>query len=217
MQQTRKDDLFGDLYEHPSFGKLTFGRSQGGDSVLFGSSIKHRNTIRMTISHAEYNRHTGYEFIFERGRILEAEMSPTQFADAISGIGSSTGTPITLKYIKGGEMIESPEFINKREQFESEFLRTIGGISKRLIDLEQQVKDKHLPKWVSHEIEIIRSWLKSNAPFLAEQFDEQMDKSVTEAKGELEAYISGMVEKLGLEALREQTPLLPDGKENSDE
>ncbi len=193
MGKIRSDNVFGDIYAHPSFGMLTFGSCQGGDIPLFGSSIKHRNTIRMEISHAEYNRNTGTDYVFSREQIVEAIMSPTQFADAITGIGSSSGTPITLRYGKGEGNIKPPEYVNKRKQFETEFAKTTEQIIERLDSLEAQVNEKHLPKWVSHEIDIIRGWLKSNHPFMAEQFDRQMDKTVTEAKGDVEAYVSGMI------------------------
>ncbi len=217
MKKVRSDPLFGDTFEHPSFGTITFNQAQGGKSPLFGSDIEHRNVIILRIKRAEYTRDTGADYIFGRDTLIEAYMSPTQFADAITGLSSGSGTPITFQFIKGEGKIEQPEFVNKREQFEAEFLKTAGGVMERLVELERKVVERKLPKWVSNEIDVIRGWLKSNIPFLAEQFDEQMDKSVTEAKGELEAYVSGMVNRLGLKEVRKQTPLLPEGKGDKNE
>ena len=213
MDKVESDKLFGDTFAHPSFGKLTFGACQGGKSSLFGSSILHNNVIRMEIKRAEYNRNNGTDYFFEREVLLEAYMSHTQFADAITGLGSSSGTPITLSYVKGEGNIEPPEFINKREQFENEFKKTTDGIVERLNDLEAKVNERKMPKWVAFEIGIIRSWLVSNHPFMAEQFDKQMDKSVTEAKGEIEGYINATVRHFGIEAIRKQAPQLTEGKE----
>ena len=212
MKKIRSDNLFGDIYEHSSFGQLTFSSGQGPAQPLFGSSILHRNTIRIEITHAEYNRHTGTEYIFGTDIIVEAIMSHTQFADAITGLGSGQGVPITLRFVKGGEQIPPPEFVSKRKQFESEFYQTAGGIMKRLTDLEKKVGEKKLPKWVSFEIDIIKSWLKSNIPFLAEQFSEQMDKTVTEAKGEVEGYVSNLVRRIGLETIKHQAPQITEGE-----
>jgi len=224
MEKISEDKLFGSIYKHPSFGQLTFWQAQGGATPLFGSSILHRNTIRMEIKKAEYNRHTGSEYVFGRELIVVARMSPTQFADAITGLNSGSGTPITLEYVTGEGNIEQPEYINKREQFETEFAKTTEGIVERLNALESKVNERKLPKWVSLEIDVIRGWLKANHPFMVKQFDEQMDKTVTEAKGEVEAYVSGMVRRLGIEAIRNQAPQLPEtskvkeiteGKENT--
>ncbi|KKK54100.1 hypothetical protein LCGC14_3088120, partial [marine sediment metagenome] len=96
MKKIKSDGLFGDTYEHPSFGTLAFHRSSGGKQALFGSSIEHHNCIGITISKAEYNRHIGTEYIFSKETIVKAEMSPTQFADAITGFNSGCGSPITL-------------------------------------------------------------------------------------------------------------------------
>jgi hypothetical protein len=136
-------------------------------------------------------------------------MSHTQFADAITGLGSSSGTPITLAYVKGEGNIKPPEsVINKREQFENEFDETTEGIMKRLTDLEEKVKEKNMPRWVIQEIGVIKGWLKSNHPFMAKQFEKQMDKTVTEAKGEVEGYLNSVIRHYGIEAIRQQAPLI---------
>jgi len=43
--------------------------------------------------------------------------------------------------------------------------------------------------------------IKSNIPFVNEQFTEQMDKTITEAKGEIEAFIEHKIRSAGLEAI----------------
>lgn len=217
MKKVKSDKLFGDIYQHPSFGQLSFAQSQGTGTALFGSSIKHRDTILMTIRKAEYNRQPGREYIFGREVLIEAMLSHTQFADAIAGVGSGSNVPITLRYIKGKGKLPYPEYINKRKQFESEFLTLVEGIMERLTNLETQSTNKKLPKWLTQELKVIRNWLKSNVPYLAERFDDQMDKSVTEAKGEIEAYVSSMVHKIGLEAIKKQAPQLPLGKGDDNE
>ncbi len=62
-------------------------------------------------------------------------------------------------------------------------------------------------------MEVTKSWFKSNIPYLAEQFAEQMDKTVTEAKAEVEAYVAGIVHQTGLEALEDMKPQLTENKE----
>lgn len=212
MEKTKSDKLFGDTFAHPSFGQITFVNCQGGAQPLFGSSILHRNTIRMEICRAEYNRNNARDWIFGREPLIQAYLSHTQFADAITGVGSRHGAPITLSYVKGEGDIERPPFVNKREQFENEFTQTTNDIIERLDDLEAKVNERKLPKWVSHEIGVIRSWLRDNHPFMAEQFDKQMDDSITEAKGEIEGYLSSVVNQLGIEAIKQSAPELPTGK-----
>jgi len=46
---TITEGIHGDTYHHPSFGMLSFSRTHGGHSNLFGSSIQHRDTIHMVL------------------------------------------------------------------------------------------------------------------------------------------------------------------------
>ena len=87
MQLVKEDSVTGDAYKHPSFATISFTRTQGGSQALFGSSIKHNNAILLRISHAEKHRSNANDHIFSRGVIVEAYLSPTQFADAIIGHG----------------------------------------------------------------------------------------------------------------------------------
>ena len=43
------EDVLGTSYKHPSFGMLSFSRTHGGHSNLFGSSIQHNDTIHMVL------------------------------------------------------------------------------------------------------------------------------------------------------------------------
>ncbi len=212
MELVREDSVTGDSYQHSSFGTISFTRTQGGSQALFGSSIKHNNTILLRISHAEKHRSNANDYIFSRGVIVEAYMSPTQFADAITGHGSGGEAPITLQFTEKDGRIDQPSFENKRLEFEKEFFQTANAIVKQINETIEKAKDKKAPQWLVHDMEETKSWLKSNIPYLAEQFAEQMDKTVTEAKAEVEAYITGVIQQTGLEALEDMRPQLTEGK-----
>ncbi len=208
-----QDTILGPTYKHPSFGSISFSKAQGSSSVLFGSSIMHRNVITLTICHAEKYVTRGVEHVFGRERIIEAYMSPTQFADAITSTGGGE-TPITLRFTEKDGRIDNPSFENKREVFEKEFQERVQGIYDRMTDTIEKAKDKRVPQWLVKDLEITQGWFKSNIPYLVEQFTEQMDKTVTEAKAEVEAYVSGMVQQTGLDALEEMRPQLTQGEAN---
>ncbi|KKK47299.1 hypothetical protein LCGC14_3156640, partial [marine sediment metagenome] len=84
----------------------------------------------------------------------------------------------------------------------------------RMAETIGKAKDKGVPRWLVHDMEINKGWLISNIPFLAEQFSEQMDRTVTEAKGEIEAHVSNLIRQTGLDALEDMKPLLPDSKDS---
>lgn len=46
--------------------------------------------------------------------------------------------------------------------------------------------------------------IRSNIPFYEEQFTRQMEATVTEAKGEVEAFVNAKIHSTGLKSLMEQ-------------
>jgi hypothetical protein len=207
FKPTRHDDaMSADIFEHPSFGTISFSRCQGGDVALFGSSIKHMNTIRMEINHAELHRSLNRDWIMDRGHIVVAYMSPTQFVDAITMMNTG-GQPITLDYVTGEkERIPDTPYFSKVEQFNQEFQDQINVVGKHFDDVLKLAKETNAQKRLIKEIEQLRMHFKNNLPFVNESFTEQMENTVKEAKGEVEAFVTGMIHNYGIEAIRKQTP-----------
>lgn len=208
----KSEPVHGDTFKHPSFGTISFNQTQGGNTALFGSSIKHNHTIIVRICHAEKHQVNAVDYVFSKGTIVEAYMSPTQFADAMTGAGSGGEAPVTLQFTEKDGRIDQPSFENKRQQFEAEFFKRAKDIYAQMNETIEKAKDKKAPQWLVHDMEVTKSWLKSNIPFLAEQFAEQMDKTVTEAKAEVEAFITSTIQRTGLEAIRQQAPQITEGR-----
>ena len=199
------DTMDSDIYEHPSFGTIMFARCQGGKTALFGSSIEHNHTIMVEIKTAELERSLQRDWIHGRKIIVRARMSPTQFADAITGLNSSE-VPITLEYIGGGEEIPSPPFFSKVQQFNKEFEDDIKKIGKDFDDVMKLAEETKAQKRLRDAIYMLRMHFNSNLPFVNKSFTEQMEHTIKEAKGEVEAFVTGMVHSYGIEAIRKQAP-----------
>jgi len=86
---------------------------------------------------------------------------------------------------------------------------------------------KAITKAQMHDLEEILFHLKqdlqSNLKFVMQSFNKQVNKSVTEAKGEIEAFVETKVRSYGIEHLKkdaqvslpdEMTKELPDGQDN---
>lgn len=196
-------------YSHESFGLATFSRVQGRSGPLFGSSIEHQHFIRLTISRGRKHRHLSYDSYSPQEELVEVDMSPTQYADLITGMNVG-GHPVTLRRVLGEKMSECPEE-NKRMEFEKEFEATVKKImadGNAMVSQVQEILAKPSIGKADREAifklaQSITSQVTGHLPFLAGQFNEQMDKSVTEAKGEVEAFVSHKVSSLGIEALKD--------------
>lgn len=210
----KHDNILGDFYKHPTFGIMQFNRGQGTARPLFGSSILHSETITLTISRAELARSLGSDHIFDRDTIVEVTMSPTQFADAITGLNCGNGVPVTIRLVNEQKHENlyhvNPPFSNKVQQFNQEFENKIVDLGREFDKVISLAEETHAQVRLKKALELLKMWFNSNTPFIAEQFSEQMDKTVTEAKGQVEAFTNRVIQSYGIEAIRKQAPQLPE-------
>jgi hypothetical protein len=204
--------MFENKEKHPSYGMLSFNRTSGGVTNLFGSSIQHRDTIRMRLKEGEIDRHLNSDYYFGHKEIVEVEMSYSQFAEAITSMNQGSGVPVTIKYIQGKGRIEDCPFTDKRTQFENEFKNDItrqNELANNLIEETQKLFDekKTFNKADKENILKILHKLKQeigcNTEFTYEMFNEQMDKTTLEAKGEIEAFMQNKINSIANLALVE--------------
>lgn len=212
-----EETKFGTKTIHPAYGTLVFNRAQCGGAgkgrALFGSSIRHHNIITMELYHADITRGLNRDWIHGNDLIISAEMSYSQFAEAITSFGMGTGVPVTFLYTEKDGRLPECNFENKREQFTKEFSNTVGkayesskSLIKDLEDLFSQKKSftKADKENILSKLNQINSNIGSNMEFVAEQFNEQMDKTVREAKGEVEAFCQNKITSIANAAIAEK-------------
>lgn len=211
VEKLEEHGLERETYKHPAFGMIGFSRITGGDNVLFGSSIKHNDCIQLTITHGEQNRSLHTDWYYGRDQIVKIEMSYSQFAECISAMNIGSGVPCTIRYTeKDGHIPAIKENNSKREQFRNEFSDTIAKAMEQVqnqIDQIQQsidtkkslgVKDR---KEIISRLQQVKCDIGYNLDFCVEQFDEQMEKSTMEAKGEIEAFYQNKINSIAQDAL----------------
>jgi len=184
---------------HPSYGLLSIVRGVTNAVSLFASSITHNNVIRMYVRNAEVARELNNDYIYSASGppLIELEMSMEQFANAITSMNMGDGVPVTIKYIKDHEPIPPCPYTNKTQQFEDEFDQNIKDGQKELAALIGKTTElfntkKALTiaekKEIMGNLQHIQRLLTESQSFLYTQFNEQMHKTVNEAKLEIEAY-----------------------------
>lgn len=234
MSQSKKivEEFAGDkttVEKHESFGMLRISRVSGGRSNLFGSSIQHREKITLEIGRGEKHRHLNNNWYSMKDSIVEVEMSPTQFAEAITSLNCGSGIPVTILSVERKMMDECPE-VNQRQVFEDEFNDQVKDISGHMIKTEKEINDivtkpkvgKSDLKRIQELVARLHMEIRSNIPYIQTQFNEAMDKTVLEAKGEVEATILHAVTAAGLDAIAnghakgiitKHFPMLQDGND----
>lgn len=215
VERSEDSSLEREIYKHPAFGMIGFRRiTGGGDNVLFGSSIKHNDRIQLTIKHGEQDRALHEDRYYGKKRIVEVEMSYSQFAECISTMNVGDGVPCTIRFTeKDGYIPAIEENNSKREQFRNEFS---GVIEKAMEQIQNQInqiqesidtkktlgiKDR---KEIVSQLQHVKYNIGANLDFCVSQFDEQMDKSTMEAKGEIEAFCQNKINSIAQAALVEK-------------
>lgn len=209
--------------KHESFGIIGCSRITGGTRNLFGSSIEHSNTIMLRIKTASVDRHLNTNWYHGDKDLIEIEMSPTQFSEMITSLNVGDGVPCTLRYIEG-KRISDPPKISQRVLFEEEFKEKINKLENECSDGVSEVADILLKKGNITVKERKQAWGKvvsimrivsDSIPFLQKQFNKAMDKTVNEAKGEVEAFVMNRVTSLGIKGLEKEMLKLSEGEEQS--
>ena len=207
-----EETKFGTKVSHPSYGTLLFTRRSGGSTPLFGSSIEHRDKIAMTLYHADVTRGLHHDMIYGHNAIAEVEMSYSQFAEAITSMNMGTGVPVTIRWTEKDGDIPPCDFVSKRVQFTDEFKekrKEATEDAQNLIKDVIQLFDQKKTLTKTDKAEIIRKLqhlnmeIGCNMDFIADQFNEQIDKTVMEAKGEIEAFMQNKINSIATASLVE--------------
>lgn len=212
MEKNVEKTKFGVRTTHPSYGTLLFSRRTGEKESLFGSSIQHRDTICMTLHHASIERGLNRDWIHGDKMIAEVEMSYSQFAETITSMNVGTGVPVTVRWTEKDGNIPPCDFVSKREQFENEFKEQREKVTRESQELIQEVtalfSQKGTLKKADKEAILAKLFrlnmdIGANTDYIMKQFNEQMDKTVSEAKGEIEAFCQNKINAIASASLVE--------------
>lgn len=196
---------------HESYGLLGFTKRNGNIQNLFGSPITHHASISMSLYQAEHIRKLSNDWYgpVNMKPIVEVEMSNAQFVEAITTMNVGFGVPVTIRYLNGKQM-EKPPFESERKKAHSDFNRIVSSIdSPARVRQRQEARDllKSKKALTREERDAIFGILcdddnlTSNISFVHKSFDEACDKTVSHAKAEIDAMYTGVIHRLGGEAL----------------
>jgi len=209
---------------HPSYGVMGFSRTTGTPRPLFGSSIKHDQTITLRISHGKLYRDFQKNRYMDGNQIIEVEMSSAQFAEAITTLNIGSGVPVTLRFIAGTGDIENPPEVNFRERAKNELKAEMGELAERINELAKDTKEileskgtitAAGKKKLLQDLEFLVQEVRGNIPFAHECFQEAVEETVVDAKAEIDATLMAYKEQLADKVIESglDKPLLKDANE----
>lgn len=191
--------------KEPCFGQIEISRvSSSRAEPLYGSKLKHGNFITLSVCESELTRTLNRDWLHSGKTIIEVWMSENQFATMITSLNIGGGTPCTIAR-RDGESVPPPEYLNERKIIDAEVRKTAKGVVTDLRAVQARLADLLKPgaKITKGEIAELNRILQKqvqhveeNIPYVLDQFDEAMDKAVTEAKADIEAHMLTSVAKL---------------------
>ena len=206
-----EEDTLGTKIAHPAFGTIAFARRTGGQSqTLFGSSIYHKDTITLTVRHADMTRGLNQDWYMGHTDIVECEMSYAQFVEAITNINVGTGIPCTLTYTEKDGRLPACKFIDKYTEFTEEMSEYLSEKNKSAEEFYDEVKNlfetknsigKADRKNILDKLYSLVHGTQESTKYTLKQFQEQMNKTVHEAKGEIEAFTQNKMFCIAQQAL----------------
>jgi len=209
---------------HESFVQVSFSRHNSNkNKSIYGSSIGHNETLVLEVYESEVHRHLSRSWYSPRKKIMELEMSQSQFAELITTMNMGSGIPCNLNYFNG-KHIENNTLTNILDVFKKEFQNDLNGITKKSKETIEEIQNilnnktvtkKDLKKALDN-LYHIKQDLESNLTFILSQFNEQMNKTVVEAKGEVEAFVENKIRSAGLSSIAQNYKLQLNSCENNE-
>ena len=206
-----------ETFEHESYGVLQISRTPGTSRPLFGYNIKHQNTIALRISHAKECRQFQNSHYMNTKQIIEVEMSPSQFAEALTSLNVGNGVPVTIRSIKGEDIADFPETdfketakkeLNKEMNELADKLKTLSEEATAILSRTGNIKAGEKEK-VLRDIESVIQEVRSNIPFVHDCFQRTIDETINQAKAEIDTCMTVYKENVGKAAIQDmKNPLL---------
>lgn len=212
--------MFDDKEEkHPSFAMLSFNRQQSNyGQILNGSDLKHSTIIEMQLKHSTKKRGLSSDWHHAKERIATVKMSQNQFSELITSMNMGDGIPVTLTYSEKDGEIAEPDFDSVVETHSNEFKQhtkevvqdaeTLLASMKDLLSGSGTVKKADRETLISQVEKVVRE-IGANMPYMEKTFAKAMDKTVTDAKGTIEAFYQHRVTEAGLDAIANGTAPAP--------
>lgn len=212
----------GERHSHPAFGMISVAKGipSNGGVELFGSDLKHRSVMTITLSTAILDRHLNRDWHHSEHEFVRFHMSEAQWASFVSSAGGA-GIPITygLRPVEGAQLQHVPR-IEKVESVADTFEREVREKCEAYVataaELVERLKEcaasGKVNKGTLNELAKLASTLSVGLPnsmeFVQKQMREVMERNVNAGKIELEAHVNDLAMRRGFEALREEAPRL---------
>ncbi len=202
--------------EHPCFGAINISRVSGSAN-LFGSVTNNsQHFIRLTISTATLSHSFGQDHVYSDRGIVEVHMTEAQFANMITSWNMGEGTPVTLARMRNGDKYEcvpslpsnaAKEAERAQDHFKHDMEKRMERVSSEMEEARKILAKKGAINKGDREklgsaFSSVERWFKDAAPYSVHTFIESTERTMQKAKLEIDAFVTSIINRTGLNALK---------------
>lgn len=194
--------------EHPAYGMVAINRiTLGGYKVkhrFFGSDLDdHFSAIRIRIGHGARVRGTGHDYFRATDRLIEVDLTSSQFADLLTCMNVGDGVPCTIRHVNGKAAPEIPVTDTSAERSRADLQHTARQITEdakalltkmRTVFSEKSVKKADMAGLLK-DLEMVVQGIEANIPFALTVFQEAVNTTISQAKAEVSSFAAMTVQK----------------------
>ena len=196
--------------EHPSYGLISASHVSG-QARLVGSPFNHQHYITITINEAKRYRSVSREYWQPIRGIAQTTMLEAQWIEFLSRPNMGVGVPCTIQCVNGQLRPDPPEEISELEAHVADMQETVrdatvaldAAVSALSKALESGRIGKTELRAIHAQMETAKREMQQNVPFVQRSFIEHVDAVVHKAAAEIEATVTGVAIRLGIEKMRE--------------
>jgi hypothetical protein len=202
--------------KHPAYAQIGAYRVQG-HATLYGSEFNHQHYVCVRIKRSEHIRTLSNDWHMGRGELIEVAMSEAQWASLVSGMNIGDGPCCTLLHIAHEQVPQLPDPKQTTEHFRKEIAAVYLEAKKALESIADRLGDgvgKRAAAELAREIRMHAHRIVGSSGFVADQFDEHMERTTEKAKIEVNAFVEAAINRAGLQAIANGASVLslPDNK-----
>lgn len=205
---TQINDVIADSVEtHPAYGMIGAARVSG-HATLAGSDFRHQHYVIIELRGAKlYRGHSNDRWYGDKS-IARVALSEAQWATFVSTMNVGFGVPCTMEHLNGERIPGIQPIVDRNKQFKSEVKQTMQDALEKMQEAHDAAPTKKLKAMIAKAMQEIRA----NVPFVEQQFGEHMENTVEKAKIEVSAYVTGAIQRAGLNALAEKNLIELEGE-----
>lgn len=185
---------------HPSWGMIGASRvSHGGrGSSLFDSDIRHQHTVTVRVSTASRRRDLNRDWLQDRQKFVEVEMSEAQWASFVSSMNAGSGVPCTIRRREDDYLVPQAPYEPRLQHSMDEVRNAANKAAEHVREAFETYTEKKTAanlRTLQYAIEN----MPANIAFAAESLSEHTENVVQRARADIEAMIVSKAQQIGLE------------------